>query len=137
MNTMTVGNDLVVLSAVFAGASPILYAILPNSRKTWWRDIMGKHLMSYMAVIGLVLVESAIAVLFHVTRRDDWFAELRLITFCLVPVVLAWRMIIIVVFGLRGSDEEVPSSDMDMDSRTPEVYPGSTGGGGTSSSERY
>lgn len=129
MSIITVGSDLVVLSAVLAVAGPILYAVLPGTRRTWWRDSMGQHLMSYMAVIGLTMALSAVAILLHVDRRDDWFAWVRLGAFSLVPIVLAWRDIIIFVGGSRRRDEEDTSGSVDVGPRTPESDPSSVGSG--------
>lgn len=64
-----------------------------------WRDsAMGWHVMSFMAAIASVLLLASIR--FIVVELLDrslplWFEWLRLATFASVPVVLAWRRLLL------------------------------------------
>lgn len=101
MTTVTLGSWMIELSAVLATVGPVLYAVHPRTRRTWYRDDVGVHLMVYMVVIAAVMDLSTIAIIFHATRQDDWFAWLRLSIFAGMPVVLGWRDIIIFRGGSR------------------------------------
>lgn len=85
------GQVLLVLAAVPAVLSPIVHARTP------WRDSpMGRHLMVYMTVLGVVLGLSAIDVFVH--PDPWWFVAVQLVSFVGVPIVMTWRLLL----QLRG-----------------------------------
>lgn len=84
---IVVGNALLIVSAFFASAFVVLYAVTAP----WWRDEVGRNIMSLMAVIAAVLDLAVVRILGAVDNDAAWFALLRLIVFAFVPVVLALR----------------------------------------------
>lgn len=78
------GNGLVVWAAVAAVASVIVHA-----RVMWWRTVMGRHLMAYMAVMAAVLVLGVVKL---IIGDVFWFAALRLAVFVGVPVAMTQRL---------------------------------------------
>lgn len=71
----------------------------------WWRTPFGLHLMCFMMAFAIVLDMNSIyllttgQVLPHVAplMRPDWFAWVRVVSFCtLIPAVLGWRLYIII-----------------------------------------
>lgn len=106
MTPNDLGTYSTYVAAVLATFGPVAYAALPNTRKTWFRDDVGRHLMVYMTSFALVIDLIVIALLTHSTRQDDWFAWLRAIVFIMVPVSLGWRDWIVIRQYFEKSKEE-------------------------------
>lgn len=106
MTPSSLGTYLTFVAAVLATFGPVAYAVLPNTRKTWYRDDVGRHLMVYMTSFALVIDLIVVAVLTHSNRQDDWFAWIRTIVFVLVPISLGWRDWIVIRQYLRNKKEE-------------------------------
>lgn len=96
------GNIGLVACAAIDTIAAVSYAIRARggAHGAWWRTPVGLHLMCFMIAFAIVLDESAVylvtsgQVLARVAPiRPDWFAWLRVASFCtLIPVVLAWRL---------------------------------------------
>jgi hypothetical protein len=90
------GSCLIILSAVFASASALLYGV----RFPWWRHSDGWHLFSYMAVIGVALMLWAGRVIgtgqVRAVPEAGVWPFLRLAVFVAITIVLGWRFLIIV-----------------------------------------
>lgn len=84
-----VGSVLVVASAVLALACVAAQAILAR----WWKTSFGRHVFAFQAVLAVCLTLWTLRL---VMPDAEWFVALRLSAFACVPVVLAWRLIIIV-----------------------------------------
>lgn len=114
-----------------------MYAWLPRTRHTWYKDVIGQHLMAYMVVFAITLDLSAVAIITGTTRQEDWFAWLRVILFSIgFPIVLLWRDVIIYRGGRKqreqdneGSTEKARSVPSNVVSCTPEGSGSSVGGG--------
>lgn len=89
------GSVLVVVSAVLAWACVIAQALLAR----WWATAAGRHVFAFQAVLALCLGLWAVRL---VWPEGDWFRLVRLAAFTGVPVVLAWRLQIIVQTWRRG-----------------------------------
>jgi hypothetical protein len=61
----------------------------------WWEREDGRHVMSFMFVIAAVLVLSVIRVYVPGSADLLWFNVLRLVVFAFVPVVLGWRLVML------------------------------------------
>lgn len=83
------GKALVVVSAVLAIAGLVVYQVLSR----WWESSYGRHVFSFQAVIAVCLSLWAARLFFP---EGDWFQVPRLVAFSGVPVVLAWRIVIII-----------------------------------------
>jgi hypothetical protein len=94
---MTIGDVLFVASAIPAVASVLVFARVP-----WWRTPLGRHLMSYMAVIAAVL---GLGCLRLVIGQPPAFEAIRTAVFALVPVVMWWRLIVLVQAQRRDGGE--------------------------------
>lgn len=79
-----IGNGFLLWAAVVATASVMLHLrVFDRSSR------MSMHLLTYMAVMALVLDLSVIRILFG---DSWWFQLLRLVTFIGVPVVMTQRL---------------------------------------------
>ncbi|MCK2219686.1 hypothetical protein MF672_038710 [Actinomadura sp. ATCC 31491] len=84
-----VGSILITISALLALAAVVAHQMLAR----WWRTPAGRHAFSFEAVLALSLTLWAVRL---AVPEGDWFLAVRLAAFALVPVVLAWRLIVIV-----------------------------------------
>jgi hypothetical protein len=83
-----VGNVLLLLSALLATGFVVLYLFVAR----WWASEAGRHLMAFNTVIAAVLWLSVIRVFVPGSAELAWFAWLRVGVFAFVPVVLGWRL---------------------------------------------
>lgn len=97
------GNILLFISALIATAFVLLYAVSAR----WWQSEEGRHLMSFNAVISAVLWLSVIRVWVPIPPDTPWFAVLRLVVFGLVPIVLGWRLYLLVKVQILRRDNGV------------------------------
>lgn len=96
-----VGNVLLYTSTVIAAVSVIVYHGLSGGR--WAHSQEGRHVMAYMASIALILTTWMIGVVFEVPH---WFDTVRLCVFATLPIVLTWRLVLIVRAQLNPEPEE-------------------------------
>lgn len=96
----TIGDVLVVVTALIAFADVVGYHLMSGG--AWRRSHMGQHIMAFMSVISLILfvgmVRIVTADVFH-HPDTAWFLWLRVATFSLMPLVLAWRFLVIIGVG--------------------------------------
>jgi uncharacterized membrane protein len=83
-----VGSVLVLVSALLAIACVAAQALLAR----WWETPGGRHVMAFQAVLAACLSLWALRL---AVPDGEWFVALRLVAFALVPVVLGWRLAII------------------------------------------
>jgi hypothetical protein len=97
---IVVGNVLVALSAGFAVAFVALYHL----SSPWWRSEAGRHVMSFMGIIGAVLILTLIRIVAgaKVDAHWPWFTWLRVVVFAGVPGVIAWRLWMLWRLQYRG-----------------------------------
>ena len=84
----TVGSILVIVSAVLACACVAAQALLAR----WWETPAGRHVMGFQAVLAAVL---GLWTLRLWVPDAGWLVGLRFAAFAGVPVVLGWRLLII------------------------------------------
>jgi hypothetical protein len=82
------GNALLLVSAALATGFVVVYLSVAQ----WWRSEMGRHLIAFNAVIAAVLWLSVVRVFVPGSADLVWFNWLRLVVFAGVPVVLGWRL---------------------------------------------
>lgn len=80
-----IGTALVVLSAVLAWTFVASYHLSAR----WWTSEAGRHLMTFTAVLAVVLTLWSVGAL--TTTKGTWWAVARLVAFTGVPVSLGWR----------------------------------------------
>lgn len=93
-----VGNVLVIVSTLLALAIVVLYHL----SSPWRRSEAGRHLMTFTAVIAVVLLLTAIRVVAGAGLDTPWFQWVRTVVFVGVPIVLAWRLAILWRAQFRG-----------------------------------
>jgi|GEM_PF-5441832 len=92
------GSVLILISALFAAASALLYGL----RFRWWQHSSGRHLFSYMAVIGAALTLWTGLLISRgqfttpAVDQDGAWPYARLLVFVAIAWVLGWRFVIIV-----------------------------------------
>jgi hypothetical protein len=84
-----VGSALLVLTALLALACVVAQALLAR----WWSTAAGRHVMAFQSVLAAISGLWALRVWFP---DAAWLLVARLIAFALLPVVLAWRLTIII-----------------------------------------
>lgn len=83
-----IGSALVVVSALLAVACVAAQALLAR----WWETPGGRHVMAFQGVLAVCLSLWALRL---AIPDGDWFQGARLVAFAGVPVVLGWRLLII------------------------------------------
>lgn len=100
MTTATeVGNTLLVLAAIPAVASALIYGF----GVTWWRSWWGRHLSAYMASFALVL---SLGCLKLIIGDSPTFARIRVGAFATTVVALWWRLWVVVQAYREGPPED-------------------------------
>ncbi|HEY3652317.1 MAG TPA: hypothetical protein VGL33_30415 [Streptosporangiaceae bacterium] len=99
------GNIGLIACAAIDTTAAVSYAVRARggTHGAWWRTPVGLHLMCFMAAFAVVLdlnsaylITSGQVLARAAPVRPDWFAWLRVTSFCtLIPAVLAWRLILI------------------------------------------
>lgn len=89
------GTVLIVASAVMA----VTFCVAYHLSARWWRSEEGRHLMSFTAVIAAVLILWTIGAL--TPAHGPWWLVLRLVAFSGVPIVLAWRLLMLYRLQIR------------------------------------
>lgn len=85
MTLRSVFDVLMFASAIPAVLSVVVYAALYR----WWASPIGRHLMSFTAVVAAVL---ALSVLRRWVGWPDWMPIVYVVVFSGVPIVLWWRL---------------------------------------------
>ena len=85
------GNIVVTIAAVLGWIFVVQYHL----SAPWWRSEMGRHMMTYSAVVAAVLTLSVVRIVGGAGLDTPWFVLLRLIVFCGVPVAIGWRIVIL------------------------------------------
>lgn len=88
---LVAGNAMVVLTALLAWAFCVIYHV----KAPWWRSEIGRHVMTYSAVVAAVLTLSVVRMLGGASLETPWFQLVRLFVFAGVPVAIAWRIAIL------------------------------------------
>lgn len=83
------GSVLITISALLAVAVVVAHQLLAR----WERTPAGRHAFTFEAVLALSLTLWTLRLM---VPDGDWFLIVRLCAFALVPVVLAWRLAVIV-----------------------------------------
>lgn len=90
-----IGTALVVASAVLAWSVCALYHLSAR----WWASEVGRHVMTFTAVLALVLSLWSVGAL--VEAKGEWWQVMRLVAFTGVPVSLGWRLWILYRLQVR------------------------------------
>lgn len=84
-----IGNAFLVVAALLALACVLAQALLAR----WWETPAGRHVMAFQSVLATVLTLWVL----RVWMPDaSWLIVAKLVAFAGVPVVLGWRLAIIV-----------------------------------------
>lgn len=91
------GITLMMVAGVAFVLSPIVYHW--RTRGAWLHSWMGRHLMSYMGVMGMVMVLAMWAVFFG--PLPPW---MRPLTWGCIALVAWWRLVLIFTAGHHRED---------------------------------
>jgi hypothetical protein len=80
-----IGTVLVLLSAALAWMFVAGYHLSAR----WWTSEAGRHLMTFTAVLAVVLTLWSVGAL--TATKGTWWLVVRLVAFAGVPVSLGWR----------------------------------------------
>jgi hypothetical protein len=83
-----VGTALIVVSALLSVACVVAHQVLAR----WWETPVGRHVFAFEAVLAACLGLWALRL---ALPEGDWFEVPRLVAFAGVPLVLGWRLLII------------------------------------------
>ncbi|AQZ67647.1 unnamed protein product [[Actinomadura] parvosata subsp. kistnae] len=83
------GNVLLILTALLADACVVAQALLAR----WWQTPAGRHVMAFQAVLAAMASLWALRVWLP---DETWLLTARFVAFAGLPVVLAWRLAIII-----------------------------------------
>jgi hypothetical protein len=83
-----VGSAFLFVTTLLAWACVLAQALLAR----WWETSAGRHVMSFQGVLAVLLGLWTLRVWFP---DAGWLLVARLAAFALLPVVLAWRLAII------------------------------------------
>jgi hypothetical protein len=98
---VTTFGEIATLSAFFAC---VLFVIVYTAVAPWWRTPMGRNIVSLDLVTALALLPSALHWIFSITVYfSEWYAWFSYSAVGLVPVVIAWRAVILVRLQLRAA----------------------------------
>lgn len=78
----------VVWSVVAGLAFVVIYAVT----QPWWKTPVGRHMMSFMAGMTMILMLSLVGYFFP---DIGWRKELRIFTWTLIPFLFTWRTFIL------------------------------------------
>jgi hypothetical protein len=88
------GTAELFASAALGLASVVVYHW--RTRGEWRHNPVGVHVMWFMIALEATLLPSVARVIIGASLDTLWFAWLRVIVFAGVPVVMAWRLAIII-----------------------------------------
>jgi hypothetical protein len=94
----TLGSALLIFAAIPLVAFPFCYHL--STRGTWRKSVMGWHLMSFMAVLGVVMVFALLNLEFTL---PSW---VRPFAWVLVAGVAWWRLILLFVIQHRETADD-------------------------------
>jgi hypothetical protein len=95
MTLALAGNALLCVSTGLILACIVAYSF--TTRGGWRDSEVGRHLMAFMASEGSILVLGVVRLITESLGwpDPDWFRGLRVLVFVTLPVVIAWRLRII------------------------------------------
>ncbi len=85
-------SDFGTFLVYFSTFEALLFIVLYHRLAAWWKSEAGRHVMSFMAIIAAVLVLSSLRALLGASLDTPWFQWLRVAVFVGVPVVIGWRI---------------------------------------------
>lgn len=88
------GTVLIVGTAVLSWTAVVLHHLLAR----WWENEFGRHTFAFELVVAVV---SGLWALRLLIPEGDWFQAVRLAAFAGVPVVVAWRIRILIISWRR------------------------------------
>lgn len=106
-----ISSVLLGLCAVPAVLSVGVYSLTP-----WWKSQWGRHVMSYMVVVAVILLLSSLSAVItpmharthHFDNMPTWFLVAYFAAYACLPVVLWWRFVLILGGWLAARREERP-----------------------------
>jgi len=88
----TITTILVVISAIVATSFVVAY----HFTSRWWRTEVGRNLQAYMFISAGLLDLGVVRAVTNSSPDAGWFIYLRLVFFSAVPIVIGWRLWILI-----------------------------------------
>lgn len=92
------GNILVIITALLSWVFIVQYHLMAP----WWRSEIGRQMMTYSAVVAVLLTLSTVRIAGGAGVDTPWFAVVRLVVFAGVPIAIGWRIAILWRAQRRG-----------------------------------
>ncbi len=89
------GSVLIFTCAVMATGFCVLYHLSAR----WWESREGRHVMSFTAVLAILLLLWSAGIL--AGADSTWFQIVRLVAFAGLPWVLGWRLWLLYKIQIR------------------------------------
>lgn len=96
MPSLVLAQQIGAVEIVISAALITLGLVVFTALAKWWRSEGGWHVFCFMLSIGAVLDLSAARVVAGAGLDVPWFVWLRVAVFTTMPVVIAWRVWIII-----------------------------------------
>lgn len=94
-------RPLIMTGVVWAVTAGHLFVIFYHIRHKWWRNSIGRHMMSFMGGLTAILDLSLIAQFWPGMPGRE---ELRILVWMLIPFLFTWRLIILLRVKHYGED---------------------------------
>ena len=86
-----------VVTSVTAG---LVFMVTYHLTSKWWMSSIGRHMMSFMSGMTLILLLSVVALIFP---DMPFRQELRIFSWILIPGLFVWRAV--VILKIRNYDD--------------------------------
>jgi len=86
----------------FAAAAGLVYLVGYTVMVPWWRNPVGRSMVSLVAAIELLLLPPVLRSLAGVDLRDPWFRWYYWASLHLVAFVMLWRLVVAYRVQRRG-----------------------------------
>ncbi len=91
----TIGTVEIVIAMALAWVVVLVHHFLAK----WWTTPEGRHVFTFELVLAVVLGLWGLRL---IIPEGDWFLFLRVVAFALLPVVLVWRLRILIANHRRA-----------------------------------
>lgn len=103
-----ISDVLLISSALLANLFVVLYHLLTP----WWRTDVGRNLQVFMIITAALLDLSAIRLAGDASLDTGWFVWIRLGVFACLPVVIGWRIWILIRLQYQARKEKADAAQL-------------------------
>lgn len=92
---------IILTGVVWALMAGHLFILFYHQRYQWWRNSVGRHMMSFMAGLTAILDLSLIGQMWPEMPGRQ---EIRILVWVLIPFLFTWRLILLLTVKQYGVD---------------------------------